>query len=329
MMTKRFTDEEIAIAKSVDLVSIAESLGYTPKRIGRYYTLKEMDSIRIHDRRTWFRWSRQYEPDERGGSQIEFLKAFTGMDFKESVSWLLDFAGYQKLPDNQKQKPLKHQAPEKKAEKKNDFVLPSASKDHSYLLSYLTGERGLRKEVVQYFLDKGLIYESKPYHNIVFKGLDKDGICRFASMRGVFDKGGKPFKCDVEGNDKTYGFNVVCKDSHEVYVFEGAIDLMSYMDIHSDFSTNMIALGMTADAPLETFLKENPQISGITFCLDNDEAGRKATAALLKKYYERGYDVEDYPPPKGYKDYNEWLQAQRVVKTLLEPTQPMKTAKVI
>lgn len=47
----RFTEEELAIAKSVDLVDVAAALGYTPKRIGRYHTLKEMDSMRIYNRK--------------------------------------------------------------------------------------------------------------------------------------------------------------------------------------------------------------------------------------------------------------------------------------
>ena len=41
-MDGRFTEEELAIAKSVDLCAVAESLGYTVKRIGKYHTLKEM-----------------------------------------------------------------------------------------------------------------------------------------------------------------------------------------------------------------------------------------------------------------------------------------------
>lgn len=57
----RFTQEELSIAKSVDLCEVATRLGYTVKRIGRYHTLKEMDSIRIYNRSHWFRWSRQYD----------------------------------------------------------------------------------------------------------------------------------------------------------------------------------------------------------------------------------------------------------------------------
>ena len=88
-----YTEEEIAIAKGVDLVKVAEQLGYTIERKGRYYTVKEMDSIRIHDRRTWCRWSRRGEKQNGGGSQIDFLRVFAGLEFTEAVAWLLDFAG--------------------------------------------------------------------------------------------------------------------------------------------------------------------------------------------------------------------------------------------
>ena len=72
-------------------------------------------------------------------------------------------------------------------------------------------------------------------------------------MRGVFDKQGKPFKCDVTGNDKNYGFNVVNENSTELVVFEAAIDLMSYVDIFADYESNKLALGMLADAHLRLF----------------------------------------------------------------------------
>ncbi|EKC77161.1 ribonuclease, Rne/Rng family, partial [human gut metagenome] len=110
----------------------------------------------------------------------------------------------------------------------------------------------------------------------------------------------------------THGFNVVNVNSTELVVFEAAIDLMSYVDIFTDYESNKLALGMLADAPLETFLREHPQITSIRFCLDRDEPGRKAAAELMRKYYELGYEVEDCPPPAGYKDYNEWLVAAKL-----------------
>ena len=99
MTQDRFSAEELEIAKSVDLTMVAAALGFTPKRVGRYYTLKEMDSIRIYDKSHWFRWSRQYDKGENGGSQIDFLRVFAGMDVKTAAFWLLDFAGHSRMPD--------------------------------------------------------------------------------------------------------------------------------------------------------------------------------------------------------------------------------------
>ena len=311
MEQDHFTEEELAIAKSVDLVSVAQSLGYTSKKTGKYYTLKEMDSIRIYNRTHWYRWSRQFDKGENGGSQIDFLRVFAGMDIKTAVFWLLEFSGYQRILTARSEPALKYQVKKKDVERK-DFQLPVASLDNSYLYSYLNQERGISKAVIDYFISQKLIYESRHYHNIVFLGNDKDGNTRFASMRGVFDKGGKPFKCDVAGNDKRYGFNLSHKNSGKIVVFEAAIDLMSYVDIMEDYESNMIALGMLSDAPLVTFLEEHPQITTIRFCLDNDEPGKKATEELLKKYYELGFVVENFSPPVGFKDFNEWLIATKL-----------------
>ena len=182
-MDGRFTDEELAIAKSVDLCAVAESLGYTVKRIGKYHTLKEMDSIRIYNRSHWYRWSRQFDKGNNGGSQIDFLRVFCGMSVKEAVFWLLDFAGYRRIEKPVKQ-PLVHQVSQKQAEERKPFVLPEPAGDNSYLISYLNQERGISRVVIDLFLKDGLIYESRHYHNVVFRGNDKNGVTRFASMRG-------------------------------------------------------------------------------------------------------------------------------------------------
>lgn len=307
---RNFTSEELVLAKSVDLTAVASGLGYTVKKVGRYHTIKEMDSIRIYNRRSWFRWSREYDRGENGGSQIDFLRVFAGMEVKEAVFWLLDFAGYQRSTE-WKPNPV---IVEKKEVEKKPFVLPFPAPDNRYLYRYLMEERKLSKEVIDFFVKEGLIYEECRYHNIVFKGNDKKGVTRFASMRGVFDRNEDCFKCDVAGNDKNFGFHVWNEESTELEVFEGAIDLMSYADIYSDFHSNKLALGMLADAPLVTFLQEHPRIQRIKFCLDNDEPGRKAAEKLMDKYYRLGYEVDDCPPPKDYKDYNKWLQEERKEK---------------
>ena len=44
---RRFTDTEMRIAKETDLPELLTHLGYQVRRIGRYHTTAEMDSLRI------------------------------------------------------------------------------------------------------------------------------------------------------------------------------------------------------------------------------------------------------------------------------------------
>lgn len=320
----RFTADELALAKQVDLCRVAEHLGYTVKRIGNYHTLKEMDSIRIYNRSHWCRFSRRYDKGENGGSQIDFLRVFAGLDVKEAVFWLLDFAGYRR---EESVRDIQNLAPAgEKEETKKPFVLPEFAGSNAYLYRYLEHERGIARPVIDFFVRKGILYEAKNYHNIVFVGTDRDGVPKFASMRGVFDKNGKGFKCDVAGNDKRYGFHFHYRDSKEVFVFEAAIDLMSYITMFPEDRASMVALGMLADAPLETFLAEHPETEKIVFCLDNDGPGRKAAEALWRKYGDKGYLVDIFTPPEPYKDFNQWNVE---VKKAKEQEKARETARVM
>lgn len=75
-------------------------------------------------------------------------------------------------------------------------------------------------------------------------------------------------------------------------VFEAAINLMSYVEIRGDYVTNKLALGMLSDA-------------------------------LMEKCYGLGYEVEDCPPPKPFKDYNQWLQQAKKCFTAFTPKREM------
>ena len=187
------------------------------------------------------------------------------------------------------------------------------------LKGYLTKNRMISEKTVDKFIDLGLIYESTPYHNIVFIGKDSDGTVRFASLRGTYDGKGKAFKCDVRGNDKHYGFHLSADNSDTIRVFEGAIDLMSFYDATGLDSDHLLALGMTADVPLERYLSDHPDIKKIYLNLDNDNPGIEAATRIEMKYETLGYTVKNLGSPKGYKDYNEWLVATKRRQSLSTP----------
>ena len=120
------------IAKNTDLPDLLEHLGYSLKRLGRYYTPREMDSIRIKDRRTWRRYS-----NGTGGDAITFLQEFEGKDFREAVEYLLDFNG--RARDSPR--PNRPRPPPEE-EEKPEFALPPANEDNRRVFAYLR-KRGI------------------------------------------------------------------------------------------------------------------------------------------------------------------------------------------
>lgn len=273
----KYTEEDIQKAKTVSLTELARKMGFTPVKIGRCYSLKEIDSVRIYNDHTYYRWS-----NNKGGTSIDFLMEFGGVTrFTEAMKILLGMQG------------ITSPCIQETVEKKKKFVLPEKNQNCRRAFAYLMKTRGISYEVLIYFLEKKLFYESAEHHNIIFVGKNPEGEVKYAAMRGTADQYHK-FKCDVEGNDKNYGVNIVNLKSNMLTVCESCIDTMSYIDLTGDYDSNKLALSMVADNPLIQFLKDYTHIKKIRFCLDLDSAGKKNTALYMEKYGEAGYEVENF-----------------------------------
>lgn len=292
---RRFTDTEMQIAKETDLPELLTHLGYQVRRIGRYHTTAEMDSLRIKDRRKWFRYSQN-----TGGDAITFLQQFCGKSFSEAVEYLLAFHG------RARDSPAKAASSVKRDEVQKPFALPPRNTDDRRVFAYLR-KRGIAPQVIRQFLNSGLLYEDAEHHNCVFVGKNSAGQVKYAGLRGTYDREGKGFRGDVTGSDKHIGFALPYdSSSDQVFVFEAPIDLMSYLTLHRD-TTNAVALCGLYDGALQTYLQAHPEIRSIALCLDADEPGQKAAQQLQEKYQLQGYAVTVEKPRCG-KDWNEYLQ---------------------
>ena len=313
-MNLSYTEEDrTKVKEGVSLTALASSMGYSVFKKGAYYSIKEMDSVIIYNDRTWKRWSNK--GSITGGSQIDVELAFgNSSTVPEAIHKLLDFmnepASQNRVfhqPDRESNNPV---------QESKELRLPPKNNNYRRVFAYLMKTRGLSQEVVSHFAHEKLIYEESEHHNLVFCGYDPEGRIRYAGMRGTVTYGNTSFKCDVTGNDKNYGVNIVNKNSSEIKVFESVIDCMSYMDLTNDYVSNKLILGMTADNPLEQFLRDYDHIKKITFCLDNDEAGQKSIyghfggsedAGYKEKYENKGFECKVEVPPAG-KDWNEFLK---------------------
>lgn len=313
-MAYGFTETELDIARHTDLPDLLSSLGYTLKRIGSYYTTAEMDSIRIKERLTWRRYSTR-----QGGDAISFLQEFCGMRFPEAVDYLLAYHGRSRdSPDRDKPIPRPKPSPPKE---KPPFVLPPANPDQRRVSAYLR-KRGIASQVIQRFLDAGLLYEDAPYHNCVFVGRDGSGQPKFASKRGTMDFNGSGFKRDVLGSDKKVGFRLPCEpEIEEVTVFEAPIDLMSFCTLCPEVHSNAVALCGLYSGPLDTYLRDHPHLKSIKLLLDHDEPGITAAKEMREKYRAAGYEVEIRVPKYG-KDWNAQLKYK--LTGVLEEVKPPK-----
>ena len=288
----RFTDTEMQIARETNLPELLSHLGYQVKRVGRFHTTAEMDSLRIKDRRTWFRYSQN-----TGGDAITFLQQFCGKSFPEAVEYLLTFHGKARDAPIPQPKPI---SPKQK------FSLPPRNADDRRVFAYLR-KRGIAAQVIRQFLNSGLLYEDAEHHNCVFVGKNSAGQVKYAGLRGTYDREGKGFRGDVTGSDKRVGFALPYdRSSDQVFVFEAPIDLMSYLTLHRN-TPNALALCGLYDGALQAYLTDHPQIKRIELCLDADEPGQKAAQQLQEKYQLQGYAVTVEKPRCG-KDWNEYLQ---------------------
>ena len=295
---RRFTDTEMQLAKETDLPELLTHLGYQVRRIGRYHTTVEMDSLRIKDRRKWFRYSQN-----TGGDAITFLQQFCGKSFSEAVEYLLAFHG------RARDSPAKAASSVKRDEVQKPYTLPPRNTDDRRVFAYLH-KRGIAPQVIRQFMNSGLLYEDAEHHNCVFVGRDHTGQARYAGLRGTYDRDGKGFRGDVSGSDTDIGFAIPCDPvSDQVRVFEAPIDLMSYYTLHRS-CCNAVALCGLYDGALRTYLRNNPQIKRIVLCLDMDTPGQETAEQLRKKYAELGYEISQEKPRSG-KDWNEYLQKRK------------------
>lgn len=303
---KLYSEEQIERAKNINLVDYLMYRGETLKRAGSEYKYIYIDSSGEHDSVT-VRNNKWYDhKNQRGGDTIGFLQEFMGLSFREAVEQLLN--GEQ---GNDYSKVNQYNLNIELQQKEKDFVLPEPGKNMYKLFAYLVKSRFISPSVVQHFVKAKVIYQEKKHGNVVFLGLDKEGVALSAQEVGTNTYKPK-FKSSISGSDMKYAFNHKGKGNN-LFVFESPIDLMSYITIYPENwkEHNYIALDGLSPRAIFLFLEENTNIDFINICVDYDEAGIEAYDKFKDMLIEKGYKNENikriYPI---YKDWNEMLKAE-------------------
>ncbi len=155
------TPEQIAQAKELDLLTYLRS--YEPDNLvhfsGNTYCTREHDSLKISNG-TWNWFSRGIG----GRTALDYLIKVQGFPFTQAVEMLVGQSSTRSHAPPFSP-PSKEQAPRK-------LLLPQASRCATHAVSYLHG-RGIDYDLIDYCIQTGRLYESEPYHNVVFLGRDR------------------------------------------------------------------------------------------------------------------------------------------------------------
>lgn len=296
-----FTDEQKLRANSVDLVEFLRRQGEKLIPSGRDKRLASDHSITV-------RGSEWYDHEaEEGGGPISFVQTFYGLSYPEAVTRLLGGEKGEVYQPAQK----------KEQEEPKEFALPPANQTMRRVYAYLLQQRHISREILNTFVQKGLIYESrelskdktKEYHNAVFVGTDEHGVARHAHKRGIYTQG-KSYRGNVEGCDPRHSFHWN-GSSERLYVFEAPIDLLAFLTLYpEDWQRHSyVALCGTAEHAMLWMLEQNPKLQKIILCLDHDAAGIEAAGRLTDILREHGY-TQAAPLRSINKDWDEDLKEQ-------------------
>lgn len=300
-----FTQDQIRQADSVDIIGLLQSLGEEIIRDNREYRWKRHDSLTINpDKNVWFQHSTQ-----KHGGTVRFLMTFSddlGLDcstFPKAMKYLIG----ESLPDI----PVRHKQP-LPAQQDRDFRLTERNSTTDHVVHYLQNVRKISPEIIAHFITAGDVYEESycGHYNCVFVGRDAAGKPVTATRRATV--GG--FRKDFPGSNKHFGFSHIT-DSTDAYVFEAAIDLLSFATLFPKvMNSNLLAQGgCTNYKCLLQFLTDHPNIRRVFLGFDNDTAGQTA-CDHLEQFLPAALTVGRVVPREG--DWNDILRTGESLKGL-------------
>lgn len=276
--------EQEYIKQYFKITDYAQQLGYTVKRIGHYYTLKEHDSVRINPEKNCF-WQNS---TSTSGSIIDFAIHFGNMTVSGAFKFFSD-----QLDGNSTFSVTATAAGKTTGIRGNtevtgtQFILPEKDKTMRNVFAYLIQQRKIDKTVVEYWVRNKNLYQDMR-KNCVFVGFNSEGKEVFVCKRGTLSD--VRYMGDVAGSD--YDWCIYIDHSAEnLIVCESAIDVMSLMSymVRDNISLdnyNYLVLASTNKYQSLFFHLERcrePQNRNVCIALDNDSAGWKVSLMIQNK----------------------------------------------
>lgn len=255
------------------------------------------------------------------GSILDFIMNTEDCDFPAAVKILLNYA------NNTFDYSFDREAYAKEYEKKKesmqcvskDFILPRKYKNTKRLYAYIVKHRQIDKEIYNYFLDNGFMYQSYDC-KCVYVSYDEFGTPIFGCVRDT--NWNERITYGVTGSFVDNGF-YINNGSKSMVVTEAVIDCMAYQSLllhrgENYKSYNYLALtGCSKIRCIKYHLEKDDTINTLYLAYDNDEAGEDARAKTKEMLIEMGWKghIVNVRIPKSHgKDINDELKYRNALQ---------------
>lgn len=340
-----------ALAKSLDILEVARSLGMEMKRKShREYYWAEHDSFKIDTVKNTWHWYSQ----NLFGDTINLVQQMQNVSYKEAMVFLETGSFPEAKPVEEERKPF-------------NYTLAPYEQPFVEARTYLKEIRGLSDDTIDFFLEKGVLAQAKRKDKdgviedvLVFKYLDRNQQLVGASLQGLVpDQERHPGKGYLKQimyqSEAISGLNVSIGSPKRLIVTEAPIDLMSYYELHKGELNDVRLVAMEGlkegvlshyvleilqergDIPMDerdytksselartsrflsvaaetsTLFQDHKYDDLITLAVDHDKAGTD----FITKLREKKIPVIDARPPKREgQEKTDWNEILKQIKQL-------------
>lgn len=279
-----YSDEQIERAKSINtLISYFQSHGYKCEREGKEIHVRGFGGLKISPDKHSYYW---HTRSLGGHDAVKCMNDVFGMTFPQAVKELINenplleqkSDGSRINPDKYNHK--NNELPVSAVKEKKEFKLPERAENYKRVYAYLINQRKISPELITALVKQNALYQDKN-GNAVFVHFNKDGQAIGAEIQGTLSE--KRFKGVAEGTSESV-FSFIKGDSvpDTVYVFESAIDMMSYVQLNNDKikSGEFVSMAGLKDSAIKKLAERGMKIVS---CVDNDEAGQKFNKRIMEQ----------------------------------------------
>ena len=328
--------ERVEIARSRDILDVANELNMELVRDGKDYRWKEHDSLVISPDKNKWNWFSRHQ----GGDVIALVETIREINFNQAIDYLNDGTFKEFTAVEREKEPFR-------------YHLQPYEQDFVEARNYLKVNRGLSDETIDFFLEKGVLAQANAMLNnsvepvVVFKTLTSSGEITGATLQGIEENRdkwpGRGFaKNIIRNSDGMDGLHVDIGKPNRLIFTESPIDLMSYYEINKDTlqDVRLVSMDGLKEATIGRHLAQlQSELSGrplnwtpeqlakglqtaiesqyfadgkhsdmITLAVDNDTAGRTFIEELKDKGAAVTVDLPELRSGQDKADWNDTLQ---------------------